>query len=66
MADDLTDKVKDMSVKDYKTYNLGDFKLHNGKTLPGAFIGEETSIPAYDCRHQPRAGPSCHGNPVFA
>lgn len=66
MADDLTDKVKDMSVKDYKTYNLGDFKLQNGETLPGAFIGEKTSIRTYDCGYQRRAGSSCHGNSGFA
>lgn len=26
-------------MPDYETYDLGDFGLQNGETLPGAFIG---------------------------
>lgn len=27
-------------MSDYQTYDLGDFKLQNGETIPGAFIGK--------------------------
>lgn len=50
MADNLADKVKHMTVGDYNTYDLGDFKLQHGDTLPGAFIAYKTfgdpSLPA--------------------
>ena len=40
MAEAVTDKVGNMSISQVKTYDLGDFKLKNGDTLPSAFIGE--------------------------
>lgn len=30
-------------MPDYETFDLGDFKLQNGETLPGAFIGKQTA-----------------------
>ena len=29
-------------MPDYETYDLGDFKLQNGQTLPGAWIAYKT------------------------
>lgn len=44
MTDQLPGKVESMSIKDYKTYDLGDFKLQGGGSLPGAFIGKAKDL----------------------
>lgn len=50
MADDNVQKLKDMSLNDYETYKLGDFKLKSGGEIPDAFIAYKTlgdpSLPA--------------------
>lgn len=50
MTDDNSQKLNDMKLNDYETYELGNFKLRSGGEIPNAFIAYKTlgepSLPA--------------------